>query len=255
MLQFHSMKKSFRSALIPALFALVAVSASTAQTTITAIYGSGNPDTGWSSSIVNNVQLALRARSIDDNATPWTAGNIYNFAGGPSLSNPSLSSVNWEFSIISDVNGVGTLGITSLPSFGYQLSVDIDPTAGQNWVTINPLLYATNSLGTDLTPNGLGAEDGVYIGRTVAQNSLNFGSLPFLGGAGISGIFDFKLVASTPAEPAWDSPFVSVQMRVVIGQPDPSAVPEPATYGLIGAAVLVAGVGARRMRRNQAKPE
>src|SRR5215216_4579895 len=102
------MTNPLRSTFFTVVLCAAGSAAATAQTTITSIFGTGNPDTGWSSATANNVQLALRARSIDGGGTPWSAGNIYSFAGGPSLSNPLLSSVNWDFSINSDVNGVGT---------------------------------------------------------------------------------------------------------------------------------------------------
>jgi hypothetical protein len=246
------MKNPLRSVFVTAILGLAVTSVATAQTTITAIYGSGNPDNGWSAATANNVQLALRAKVRDDGTVPWSAGNNYTFTGGPALSNPLLSSVNWEFSINSDVNGAAVLGLSQLTGFGYQLSVDIDPTAAQSWINFNPFIYADNSLGTDATPNGFGAEDNIYAGRTIAQNSQNMSFLPFGGDPNISGIFDFRLAASTPFESDFENAMVAVQMRVIIG-PAVGAVPEPSTYGLIGAAALCGLVVMRRTRAKNAK--
>lgn len=235
-----------------AIFAVAVASEANAQVSIVAIYGGGNPDGGWtSSSTANNLQLALRGKLRDSGSVPWSPGNIYNFPGGPSLLNSARSSVNWEFSINSDVSGSG---LTNLLAFNYRISVDTDPTAGLSWTVFNPLTtYSDNSLGTNATTNGSGLEDNIYAGRNIAQNSENMAFLPFAAGAGITGIYDFRLQAFSLTDTDFVSPIAEVQVRLNIGVPSTTAVPEPSTYGLIGAAALIGLIATRRIRGKSSK--
>lgn len=244
------MKLATWSVIATALCGAAFVPGAHAQTNITAIYGAGNPDIGWSASTSNNIQLALRGKNRDDGTVPWSAGNQYTFAGGPSLLNPARSSVNWEFSINSDVNGV-TGGLNDLLSFNYRISIDTNPTAAQTWTTFSAFIYTDNSLGTSTTANGAGAEDMNYVGRTIAQNSQNLTFFPFASGPNIAGIFDLKLEAFATTDQNFTTALASVQATLNVGQPI-GAVPEPSTYGLMGAATLLAFVALRRRAANGA---
>src|SRR3954471_12033806 len=85
---------------------------------ITAIYGSGNPNTGWTADTSNGIQLALRAKNRVDGSTTNATG-VYSFPVGPA----PRGAWNYEFSINSDPAN----GTTPLSTYDYYISTDNDP--------------------------------------------------------------------------------------------------------------------------------
>jgi hypothetical protein len=159
---------------------------------ITAIFGSGNPNTGWTADTSSNIQLALRAKSRIDGSTTNVNGT-YTFAVGPA----PRGAWNYEFSINSDV----TAGIDPLTTYDFYLSVDGDPSGCIRYTTIDPLTYwQDNSYGNNTTANGQGVEGpaaGLAPTNNVAQNSQNitFGDYP--GGPQVLGnaTYNYELYA------------------------------------------------------------
>ena len=141
---------------------------------ITAIFGSGNPDTGWTADTSNGIQLALRGKSRVDGSTTNTNG-VYTFPVG-SLPRGAW---NYEFSINSDVAGADPL-----TTYDFYLSADGDPTGCIQYTTVNALTYWNdNSYGNNTTANGQGVEGtaAALAGtNNIAQNSQNitFGDYP-----------------------------------------------------------------------------
>src|SRR5688500_16347208 len=80
------------TAIAPALFA------DSYNTNITAIYGGGNPDTGWTSDSGNGITLGLRAKNRDTGVTPNNGAGVYSFATGYNAAN-TRALWNYEFSI------------------------------------------------------------------------------------------------------------------------------------------------------------
>ena len=237
------------------LAALFSATVASAQVNVTAIFGAGNPNTGWSDDVSadGSLQLALRGKHRDNGATPWGAGNVYTFAGGPAA-NPARSSVQWEFSINTDFTNTGTM---FLSDYIYRVSLDVDPSYGVSWVSFSPFLaYSDNSLGTNATANGAGAEFGSFAlqaaalgSYSMAQNSQNMAFPPYALGPNIMGAFNVRLEAAALTDTAFDDPLASVSIQLIIGMVPPSTVPEPSTYGLIGVLSLAAVVAWRRRRR------
>ncbi len=195
------MKKRFLTAL-----SLLAASASAPaldyNQTITAIFGSGNPDTGWTTGAGGGIELGLRAKNRDDGSTPNVDG-VYSFATGYSVNNPARALWNFEFSI--------NVGAQMFSMYDFYLAIDTDAGAGVNYVSslINPLTALDdNSFGRFVpshlaTGNGLGVEvslaSALVEGYTVAQNSLN---IAFLGGnPDAAGIYDYRLFAVSKLNP------------------------------------------------------
>ena len=145
---------------------------------ITAIFGTANPNTGWTADTSNGIQLALRAKSRDDGSTTNATG-VYSFPVGAA----PRGSWNYDFSINSDV----TNGTNPLTTYDYYISVDNDPSQCIRYTTVNALNYwQDSSYGNNSTGNGQGVEGpAATLGATnnVAQNSENitFGDYP--GGA------------------------------------------------------------------------
>ena len=146
-------KKALYTATLLSAAAVSLWAAVTYNQNITAIFGSGNPNTGWTADTTNDLQLALRAKNRDTGATTNTAGT-YTFANAASTINPARASWNYEFSINSDVAGADPLA-----TYDYYLSVDGDPSECISYTTIDPLTYwQDNSFGTNSTANGQGVE-------------------------------------------------------------------------------------------------
>ncbi len=160
------------------LLALTLISALTATAwaavvynqNITAIFGSGNPNTGWTADTSNGITLALRAKSRLNGSTSNVNGT-YTYATAPL----PRGEWNYEFSINS--------GSDPLATYDYYISTDGDPTQCINYSTVNPLTHWNdNSYGNSGTANGQGVEGPVALAatNTVAQNSQNitFGDYP-----------------------------------------------------------------------------
>jgi hypothetical protein len=141
---------------------------------ITAIFGSGNPNTGWTADTSNGIQLALRGKSRIDGSTTNTNG-VYTFPVGA----PLRGAWNYEFSINSDVAGVDPL-----TTYDFYLSADGDPSGCIQYTTVDPLTHWNdNSYGNNSTANGQGVEGTAAAlagSNNIAQNSQNitFGDYP-----------------------------------------------------------------------------
>lgn len=225
--------------LLSTLVVCLAMGSVAAGATITTIYGSGNPDTGWTADTENGITLALRAKNRTNGATPTDGFGTYTFANAPA----PRGLWNYDFSI--------STGTAPLTTFTYQLKVDRDPTAGVLYTTVDPLSYwFDNSFGTAGTANGAGVEGPAFMfagSSTVVQNSQNitFGSYP--GGAlalDQNATYDYQLLAfnGNGVQQA------SVSMKVVVGAGGanvPDASSTLVLFGLCAAGLL----GFRRRQR------
>jgi hypothetical protein len=194
---------------------------------ITAIFGSGNPDTGWTADTSNGIQLALRGKSRVDGSTTNATG-VYSFPVGA----PTKGAWNYEFSINSDV----TNGINPLSTYDYYISVDNDPSQCIRYSTVNALNYwQDSSYGNNSTANGTGVEgpaSALAATNNVAQNSENitFGDYP--GGAQPLGdaTYNYELYAVEKGAGPNGARLASVGITVKVGNGG-AACPTPATAG------------------------
>jgi len=206
-----------------ALIAAIAPSVR-AQTTITAIFGSGNPDTGWTSDDGGNIQLALRAKSRIDGSTPNDGAGTYYFATAPA----TRGLWNYEFSINSDAPN----NIDALTTYDFYLSADGDPSQCIYYTTVNPLTHWNdNSYGNNTTANSQGVEGSAAAlapVNNIAQNSQNitFGDYP--GGAQTlqaNATYSYELYAVAAGAGPNGTKLASVSITVVVGEGGAVCVP------------------------------
>ena len=127
--------------------------------TVTAIYGSGNPDGHWVTATTANVSTGVRFKERSQVNFGTTDG-----LGGTTFT--TGTHINVDFTVSS--------GSYPLSGYTFILSVDNDPTVNQSWVTIDLKSYLDNSFGTSSTTNGSGNEgtwSSLAGSNTVAQNS------------------------------------------------------------------------------------
>jgi len=194
------------------------------QTTITAIYGSGNPDTGWTSTSNGDIQLALRAKARNDTAIAGTTPNdglgTYSFPVFEGARGP----FNYEFSVNSDTDDSD--GTDPLTTYEFYLSVDGDPDQCIDYTTVNALTYwADNSYGNNATANGQGVEGtaaALASSNNIAQNSQNitFGDYPagaFAQPGPPNATYSYELYAVAAGDGPNGPRLASVAITVVVG--------------------------------------
>lgn len=234
---------------IIALAALVAPAAfaDTYNDTITAIYGSGNPNTGWTTDSANGIELGLRAKNRTTGDTSNVNG-VYAYPSAP----PTRGLWNYEFSINSDSSG--TSGV-ALDRYDFFLAVDRDSSLGVQWSIVNPLAYwLDNSYGDNTTPNGAGVE-GPYgvtgTGKSLAQNSQNITFLDYptfpQGGLPLeqNATYSYELFAVEKGAGPSGARIVDVGITVVVGNGG-AAVPDAGTTGALVGLALAGLAGLRR---------
>lgn len=166
------------------------------------IWGEGNINQGFTTSIVDGLELGLRAKkrypspndSIGVGIIQDAQGNyLFDSTGTTIPANRSIWSFDW--SINSDINN----GINPLTTYSYIIGVDYDPSPLTNLMTYNPLsststgYYLGNNdswINTDGDKSSavnvadfIPAADSLLAGSlmensNIAQNSVNMGFLP-----------------------------------------------------------------------------
>jgi len=240
--------------LLTALLIVPAVTSTALATDITAIYGSGNPASGWTSVTDSGIELGLRAKNRVDGTTPNNGAGTYSFATAPS----PRGLWNYEFSINSDVVN----GNNNLNSYEFYLSVDRDSSAGVISRTVNPLSYWVDNsygkTGTTTANSGQGVEGTSLLGaaNNIVQNSENitFGDYPLFPEGALTlednATYTFELYATRIGQGPDGAKIADVAMNVVVGNGG-SAVPDSgSSIALLG--LGLAGLGMAGYRRKMA---
>jgi hypothetical protein len=210
------MKKTLFSALVLAAVVPSGWATVSYNENITAIFGGGNPDTGWTAdSGANGLQLALRAKIVAN-------GNTANASGTYSYATPGIW--NYEFSINS--------GASLLSTYDYYLAVDRDPSAGVNFGVVTPLSYwVDNSYGDSSTANGAGVEGTAATYASTyhiaqASQKITFGDYP--GGAlglDANATYSYELYAVEKNAGIDGAHLADVDITVVVGAGGVAAAP------------------------------
>jgi hypothetical protein len=233
-----------KKSLLVVLLSASAVS-SVSAANITAIFGSGNPDTGWTTDgVAGDLYLGLRAKNRGNADTTNVAG-VYSYATPLDPNNAARAIFNYEFSISTD-------GVLAGSGLDFYLAADTDPTAGISYFTVNALtFYNDNSYGAfGVTANSAGAE-GTFAAlggnNNLAQNSQN---IAFLGmPVNVpNATYNYELYAVTAGALPNATRVASVGITVIVGQGG-AAVPDAGSSALL-LGLGLAGMIALRSRRS-----
>lgn len=182
--------------------------------TIVAIFGSGNPDTGWTTASDGDLTLALRAKNRETASTANVSG-VYTEPVGLQAPANTRARWNWEFSISS--------GSSNLDAYDYYLEIDTDHSTGISSLVVNALtFFSDNSYGTSSTLNGAGLEgpSAVYAPvSTVSQQSQN---IVFYGlDATLDSTFTYSLYAVAVGAGPNGTRIATTSITVVVGAGGP----------------------------------
>lgn len=183
--------------------------------TITAIFGAGNPDTGWTvEQNPDGITLAMRGKHRVTADTSNIEGT-YSFPTGLQAPNNNRALWNWEFSINS--------GAVSLDTYDYYIGVDNDTSQEIFHQVIDAFSFTDNSYGNDSTLNGQGVEGLAALLaplNNIAQQSQN---LVFYGlDPNLNATYDYELYAVAKGAGSAGTKLVSVGITVVVGAGGPA---------------------------------
>ncbi|HYG22127.1 MAG TPA: VPDSG-CTERM sorting domain-containing protein [Verrucomicrobiae bacterium] len=207
---------------------------------VTAIFGSGNPNTGWTTDTGSGLTLALRGKNRHPATSTANVNGVYSFATGtiPPANNRAVW--NWEFSASS--------GTAPLTAYDYYIGIDIDASQGVNYQYVNALTFWTdNEFGTAATANGAGltpAQGALAPSNyTVFQNSQNIVFGPANGNPLIDGTYEYELFAVQAGAGLGGARLAEVDITVVVGAggarvPDAGSTAMLLGTGLLGLAGL-----------------
>lgn len=237
------------------MISAVAYSATiTYNDTQTAIFGSGNPDTGWTTSQSDEVELSLRGKNRITGSTANING-VYTYDTGTVPPANNRAKWNWEWNIEVKTPTGPTPFFTSptLGDYDYFLGIDTDSNSGPggvNYVFVDPLTFwSDNSYGDSSTPNGAGLEGlfSAFPSATIAQQSQN---LVFAGGnPDLNATYDYTLFAVPSGEGITGNKIAQTTIQVVVGQGGKSVPESIATIPMliIGASGII-GLAKRQKR-------
>ncbi len=210
------MKKSVLSVVSVFFVVAAAVAALSYNQNIVAIFGSGNPNTGWTVDESGGVKLALRAKNRED-ANTFNISGVYPEPVGVVAPNNNRAKWNWEFSIDS--------GTVPLNTYEYYLNIDMDRSTGKSFLVVNALTgFTDDSYGTGSTANGQGLEGtaATYAGSmTIVQQSQNIAFWGLISEAVLDSTYDYELYAVAAGAGPSGARIATTAIKVVVGAGGP----------------------------------
>ena len=213
------------------------------------IFGSGNGNGYFVVDTNDNIEVGIRAKLRKQGIYNSDGAGTYSFDKGQyTYTEPHLPIAMWNYEFAVNVDRDGSSGKT-FSSFDVYLSIDIDPSQGQNWVTFSPFdAWTDNSLGDNTTTDATDITDGNYEAYSVAQNSQNMSwTFPALFDYDVDGTYDFKLYVT---EKDHCEILAQTFMTVKIGDGG-CPVPVPAAIWLLGSGLLGL-IGMKRRNKSRA---
>lgn len=144
------------------------------------IFGSGNGNGFFVIDAQNDIEVALRAKVPYVSEYNSDGAGNYNMLTGE---HPRWGGVGaaWNFEFAVNVNADG-LNDEMFSNYLISLSIDLDPSISQNFLTFDPVsVFTDNAIGNN---------------NSVAQNSMNIGWLMQPFDNSVAGIYDFVLTVT-----------------------------------------------------------
>lgn len=179
---------------------------------VIAIFGAGNPNTGWATDSNNGLVLGLRAKNRETGSTANVNGVYAEPAGYQA---PALTRARWNFEWSVDSGGV------SLDNYEVYVSIDNDPSVGISENVVPMADIPDNSFGNSTTANSAGVE-GLWAtlapANSVAQQSHNITFYPSLGfDPNANATYEFEVYAVAAGDGPDGEKLASVSITVVVG--------------------------------------
>lgn len=202
----------------------------------TAIFGSGNPDTGWTVNDDGGVILGARGKQRDTGNT----ANVNGVYGGPLgfvVANRGYE--NFEFSVDTGSSSLLNSGLN------FWVGFDTDPSAGTSMNYFSLAALTDSWYGSDATANG-GGTVGTYALAAVhseMQNSINqfhLGVNPL-----VDGTYNYELFA-TRGTLSSDTRVNEVEVTIKLGAGGASVPDTGSTLAMLG--VVAGGLGFARRK-------
>lgn len=231
------MKLLVALAITSVVIPLSSARAVTYNQTDTAIFGSGNPDTGWTVESGGGVTLGLRGKNRTTGDTSNVNGD-YAVPTGFAALNRGFG--NAEFSVDTGASTLLASGLTFW--FGFDTDASVN-----SLFTYLPLAAVTDSwYGSDSTVNG-GGTVGTYAlaaFHSEMQNSINqfhLGVNPL-----VDGTYEYELFA-TQGTLSTDTRVASVGVTIQVGQGGTSVPDTGSSLGMLAAGFTGLGLLRRKL--------